>query len=251
MTKSGGSKHQKRIASPRNWTIRRKAHKFAFRADPGPHSRNSCIPLGILLRDVLNLAETARELKIIVNKRLVTIDGNVVTNLKHPVGLMDVVQIDELNKAYRILPHELHVMMPYEMKKTATITKLCKILNKTTIKGGITQLNLHDGRNILLPKEAGIEQKYNTKDSIEVKLPSQEIATHFPFKEGMYAIITAGKNVGKHGSLKEVQWRFGPRASTVTLVSPEDGTEVQTTPEYIFIIGEKSPWFQAKGVDSK
>ena len=197
MTKTGGSKHQKRIASPRNWTIPRKKHKFAFRADPGPHSKNKCIPLGILLRDVLHIAETARELKIILNKKLVKIDGRVVTNPKHPVGLMDVIDIAEINKKYRILPHERHVMLPFEMKKSATLTKVCQIMNKTTIKGGITQLNLHDGRNINLPKSDDSATKYNTKDSIEIKLPSQAIVTHFPFKEGMYAIITAGKNVGK------------------------------------------------------
>ena len=246
MTKSGGSKHQKRVASPRNWVLHRKKHKFAYRADPGPHSREKCIPLGLLLRDVLHLAETARESKIILNKKLVKIDGRIVTNPKFPVGLMDVIEIAELNKNYRILPHELHVMMPFEMKKGASNTKLCQIMNKTTIKGGDLQLNLHDGRNITLSKDQGNEQKYRTRDSIEIKLPSQEIVNHFPFKEGMYAIITAGRNVGKHGSIKEFQWRFGPRASTVTLAS-EDGTEVQTTPEYIFVIGEKSPWFQAKG----
>ncbi|MHA1440290.1 MAG: 30S ribosomal protein S4e [Candidatus Heimdallarchaeota archaeon] len=250
MTKTGGSKHQKRIASPRNWTIPRKKHKFAFRADPGPHSRNKCIPLGILLRDVLHIAETAREMKIILNKKLVKIDGRVVTNPKHPVGLMDVIDIAEINKKYRILPHDKHLMLPFEMKKSATLTKLCQIMNKTTIKDGITQLNLHDGRNINLPKSDDSATKYNTKDSIEIKLPSQAIVTHFPFKEGMYAIITAGKNVGKHGSIKEFKWRFGPRASTVTLV-PEDGTEVQTTPEYIFVIGEKGPWWQkTKGAEN-
>ena len=105
-------------------------------------------------------------------------------------------------------------------------------------------------RDFPLLQEAGIEQKYKTNDSIEIKLPSQEIVNHFPFKEGMYAIITAGRNVGKHGSIKEFQWRFGPRASTVTLLSP-DGTEVQTTPEYIFVIGEKSPWFKPHGDDKK
>ena len=250
MTKTGGSKHQKRVASPRNWALPRKKHKFAFRADPGPHSRDKCIPLGILLRDVLHLAETNREIKIILNKHLVKIDNKIVTNSKYPIGLMDVLEIDGINKKYRILPHEKHVMMPYEMGKEAATSKLCQIMNKTTIKGGIIQLNLHDGRNILLPKEAGIEQKYKTNDSIEIKLPSQEIVNHFPFKEGMYAIITAGRNVGKHGSIKEFQWRFGPRASTVTLVSP-DGTEVQTTPEYIFVIGEKSPWFKPHGDDKK
>lgn len=250
MTKTGGSKHQKRIASPRNWTIPRKTKKFAFRADAGPHSKNKCIPLGILLRDVLHIAENAREMKIILNKKLVKIDGRIVTNPKYPVGLMDVIDIAEINKKYRILPHEKHVMMPFEMKKSATLSKLCQIMNKTTIKGGITQLNLHDGRNINLPKTEGIEQKYNTKDSIEIKLPSQDIVTHFLFKEGMYAIITAGRNVGKHGSIKEINWRFGPRASTVTLVSA-DNTEVQTTPEYIFVIGENGPWWQkTKGAEN-
>lgn len=250
MTKTGGSKHQKRIASPRNWILPRKKHKFAFRADPGPHGKENCIPLGILLRDVLHLAETARELKFILNKKLIKVDGRVISNPNFPVGLMDVVEIDKLKKAYRILPHELHVMMPFEMKMTTTqITKACQIMNKTTVKNGIIQLNLHDGRNILLPKKEGIEQKYSSKDTILINLPSQEIVNHFPFKEGMYAIIIAGRNVGKHGTIKEFQWRFGPRASTVTLKSHE-GTEVQTTPEYIFVIGEKSPWWIAGGADN-
>ena len=65
----------------------------------------------------------------------------------------------------------------------------------------------------------------------------------------MYAIIIAGRNVAKHGTIKEFQWRFGPRASTVTLKT-SDGTEVQTTPEYIFVIGEKSPWWSAKGAEN-
>ena len=242
MTKTGGSKHQKRIASPRNWSLPRKKHKFAFRADPGPHSKENCIPLGILLRDVLKIVNTARELKIILNKKLVKIDGRIVTNLNFPVGLMDVVEIANINKSYRILPHELHVLMPFEMKKTSQLSKACQIMGKTTIKGGIMQLNLHDGRNIRLPKEEGIDNKYNTKDTIIINLPSQKIVNHFPFKEGMFAIIIAGKNVAKNGSIKKFQWRFGPRASTVTLAT-HDGTEVQTTPEYIFVLGEKSPWW--------
>jgi small subunit ribosomal protein S4e len=247
MTKTGGSKHQKRIASPRNWILHRKKHKFAYRADSGPHSREKCIPLGLLLRDVLSLAETAREIKIILNKQLVSIDGRVITNPKFPVGLMDVIHIENLNKSYRILPHYLHVLMPFEMKKSATKNKACQIMNKTTIKGGIIQLNLHDGRNIRLPKEEGIEQRYSTRDTIIIEIPSQKIIDHYPFKEGMYAIIIDGRNVSKHGTIKEFQWRFGPRASTVTIVTSE-GEEVQTTPEYIFVIGKTSPWWtETKG----
>jgi len=245
MTKSGGSKHQKRIASPRNWVLHRKKHKFAFRADPGPHGKQKSVPLGILLRDVLKIAETAREIKFILNKKYVKVDGRVVTNPKFPVGLMDVVQIDQINKSYRLLPHYLHILAPYEIKKETSNQKACQILNKTTIKGGQLQLNLHDGRNILLPKEEGIEQKYLTKDTLIIELPSQKILAHYPFKEGQYAIITAGRNVAKEGRIAEFQWRFGPRASTVKLVT-SDGGEVQTTPEYVFVVGEKAPFWEEK-----
>jgi small subunit ribosomal protein S4e len=247
MTKTGGSKHQKRIASPRNWTLHRKQYKFAYRTDSGPHSREKCIPLGILLRDVLKLSETARETKNILNQKLVSIDGRVITNPKFPVGLMDVIHIDKINASYRILPHNLHMILPFEMKKSGTKTKACQIKNKTTIKGGIMQLNLHDGRNIRLPKDVeGIEMKYRTRDTIIIELPSQKIVDHFPFKEGMFAIITDGRNVGKRGIIKDFQWRFGPRASTVTITTSE-GEEVQTAPEYIFVIGKTGPWWLAKG----
>jgi small subunit ribosomal protein S4e len=249
MTKTGGSKHQKRIASPRNWILERKKNKFALRSDPGPHGKEHCIPLGLLLRRYLQLTETNRELRFILNKRLIKIDGRVVTNHRFPVGLMDIIEIGGINKIYRILPDKLHLLMPYEVKeKSGDLTKICQIKNKTTLKGGIIQLNLHDGRNIVLPKEKGIEQKYRSRDSIEIKIPSQEIINHYPFEEGKYGIITAGRNVGIHGKIKEFEWRFGPRASTVTIES-SDGTEVQTTPEYIFVVGEDKPWL--KGGDKK
>ncbi|HUT81440.1 MAG TPA: 30S ribosomal protein S4e [Candidatus Bathyarchaeia archaeon] len=246
MTKSGGSKHQKRVAAPRNWVIARKQHTFAYRANPGPHGIEASVPLGILLRDNLKLGNTAREIRIILNKKEILIDGRIIYNPKFPVGLMDVIQIDSINKFYRVLPDSQHNLKANEMKKPSKITKACQIMNKSTIKGGITQLNLHDGRNIILPKEEGIERRYNTKDTLIIELPSQEIIQHIPFKEGMYAVIKAGRNVGKYGIIKSFQWRFGPRASTVTITSPE-GEEVQTAPEYLFVIGEKSPWWDAKG----
>ncbi|MEA2071522.1 MAG: 30S ribosomal protein S4e, partial [Asgard group archaeon] len=147
MTKTGGSRHQKRVASPRNWPIPRKQYKFAIRADPGPHGKEYCIPLGILLRDVLKLAENKRELKIILNKEYVKIDGQIVTNHRYPVGLMDLVEIAQINKTYRIVPDKLHILMPNEIEKIEELTKLCQIRKKTTVKNGRIQLNLHDGRN--------------------------------------------------------------------------------------------------------
>lgn len=246
MTKTGGTKHQKRIAAPRSWVIARKQFKFAYRVNPGPHGIEASVPLGILLRDNFNLGDTAREIRIILNKKAIKVDGRIITDPKFPIGVMDIIQIDSINKFYRVLPDSQHNLKAYEMKKTSKITKACQIMEKSTLKGGITQLNLHDGRNIILPKEEGIERRYNTKDTLIIEVPTQAIIQHIPFKEGMYAVIKAGKNVGKSGIIKNFQWRFGPRASTVTITSPE-GEEVQTAPEYLFVIGEKAPWWDVKG----
>lgn len=241
MTKTGGSKHQKRIAAPRIWKINRKGNKFTVRTDPGPHKKDESIPLLIVLRDIFQLAETARETRFILNKKLVKIDGKVVTNPKHPVGLMDYIQLEKINKTYQLLPAKKHNLKFVELKdKPDKLVKLCQIKGKTTCKGGQCQLNLHDGRNILLPKEDKREQQLKTRDTILITVPSQEIEEHLPFKEGMYAVITDGQNVGKHGKIKQLDWRYGPRASTVTLTDP-NGLEVRTTPEYTFVIGEKSP----------
>jgi small subunit ribosomal protein S4e len=114
--------------------------------------------------------------------------------------------------------------------------KLCKIINKTLLKKGKIQLNLHDGRNIVLDKS---DVNYKTMDVLKISIPEQEILEHYPFKEEMYTLVTAGHHIGKHGLLKKIEHRFGPHASVVTL--EHEGSDFQTALEYTFIVGEKTP----------
>ncbi|MGB1660494.1 MAG: 30S ribosomal protein S4e, partial [Candidatus Poseidoniaceae archaeon] len=51
--------------------------------------------------------------------------------------------------------------------------KVCRIEGKTTIKGGRTQLNLHDGRNLLVDDPS--KDAYATGDSLKMNLPDQKI----------------------------------------------------------------------------
>ena len=53
-------------------------------------------------------------------------------------------------------------------------------------------------------------------------------------KEGVSILVTAGKHIGAHGILKNIEHRFGPHASIVTL-EYEDET-FQTALEYAFVI---------------
>ena len=75
MGKKGGSLHLKREASPAFWPIHRKEFTWAVKPRPGPHSINRCIPLVLIVREILGLAKTRKEAKKI--KYLFMVGDNV------------------------------------------------------------------------------------------------------------------------------------------------------------------------------
>ena len=78
---------------------------------------------------------------------------------------MDVVSIPKIDKYYRILPDYKGRLILHEIEEKDATFKLAKINNKTTVKGGKTQLNLHDGRNVLT------EDEYKTDDVVLLNIP--------------------------------------------------------------------------------
>ena len=94
-----------------------------------------------------DLADTAREAKMIINQGEILVDGTVRKDYKFPVGFMDVIQIPKTGKTYRVLPDEKGRLVLHPISEENQNFKLCRIQNKTTIRGGRQQLNLHDGRN--------------------------------------------------------------------------------------------------------
>ncbi len=238
MTKTGGKRHIKRIAAPKYWQIPRKHAVWTTRINPGPHPKDASIPLALLLRDYLKVANTMKEVKRILTKRYVKVDGRVRKDYRFPVGHQDVVELVPLEKFYRIVYSKTKGLVPVEISPDEAQYKLCKIMGKRTIRGGMYQLNLHDGRNILVsPEEAS---KYATKGTLKIKIPEQEILDYFPLKENMYSIVTAGRNMGYEGVIAEIHRLYGPRASNVLITAP-DGHEFRTAIEYVFITGENEP----------
>ena len=144
-----------------------------------------------------------------------------------------------MNKHYRILPNSQHGLILHEIPEEESAFKLCRITQKSTLKGGHIQLNLHDGRNIFVrvkdPKKPK-EDIYKRMDVLKISLPEQEILKILKFKEGNLALIMSGKNIGQTGRVISILKRFGPKASTVSIQHNSDHTE--TLYDYTFIIGE-------------
>ena len=242
MTRHGGQKVLKRLNTPAHLQIKRKHGKFFIKPSPGPHPSRFCLPLLHIVRDLLKIVDTHKETKKLIGLGYIKVDGKVVRNKSYPIGLMDVISIDKLKKYYRILPDSHHGLVLNEISEDESNYKLCRINNKTTVKGGHIQLNLHDGKNIIIkvkdPKNPK-EDVYKRMDVIKITIPDQEINKLIKFKENNMAIIMSGKNIGQVGKIVNILKRFGPKASTVSIEHNGDHTE--TLYDYTFVIGEESP----------
>ena len=247
MARRGQKKHLKRLPAPRHWPIKKKTGKFTTRVIPGPHPKEYCLTLAIILRELLEYANDMREVKAILADGQITVDGRHRKDPRHPVGLMDVLEISSSGDKFRLLPKRRGGLRLVPIDDSEKGFKLCRIEKKTITSGGRLQLTLHDGRNVLLPEEAN-PAEYHTLDTLKISIPNQEMLDIIPLRTGVQAIVTRGRNIGIEGKVLEIEKRFGTHASTVTLES-SDGTRFQTALEYVFALGIERPEIFVGGSD--
>ncbi|MFW3145262.1 MAG: 30S ribosomal protein S4e [Thermoplasmatota archaeon] len=228
MTKN--SKHLKRYASPRSWTIEKKTNVWAVKPSPGPHPTEQSIPLMVALRDILHLGNTSSEVRKILGNREVQVDGKVRISYKHPVGLMDVISIPKLGHNYRVLLNPRGKIALRKIPDAESKWKLVRIMNKTVVRGGKTQINLHDGRNILLAKD-----EYRTGDVLKISLPDQKILARFPFEEDSLAMLTGGAHIGTICRIKKIEKTRNPMP---VIVEFQEG--FNTIVDYVFMVGKET-----------
>jgi len=224
-------KHLKRLPAPRSWSISRKTDFWIVRPSPGPHGIAESVPLGSILRDMLKVCDTAREARRILNGRGVLVDGRVVTDPKFPVGLMDVLSLHETKSHYRMLVDARGRMTLVGIEDGDSKWKLCRVEDKTTVRGGKTQLNLHDGRNLLLAKDA-----YKTGATLKIHVPGQKVVEHYELSKGAPVLVTAGQHVGQVAHVEEVRRTRSPRANIVTF---KEG--FSTDIGKVFVVGKEGP----------
>ncbi len=221
----------KRLAAPRFWPIERKTKKFVVAPRPGPHPKEHCLPLGVVLRDMQRYAGNIKEVKELLKKSIVKVDGKVRRDYKFPVGLMDVVTVGDNN--LRVVSSRKGLSLK-EISGSEAGVKLLKILNKKHVRGRRVQLNFHDGRNIIVTKD-----EFKTGDVVVFDLGECKIKSSFRYKRGSMALITGGKNRGSLGEIEEIINARGLRANKAILKS--GGRKIEIDKNYIFVIGQDKP----------
>jgi small subunit ribosomal protein S4e len=238
--KKGKVGRLKRKPAPRFWPIQRKEAVWIVRPSPGPHSLENCLPLSLVLRDILEVAETNKEAKKIITQGKVYVDGIVRRKDDFPVGLMDVISMPDVNKFYRILPSHKGLFLNPISKEEASF-KLFRVEGKTTVKNGTSQVALHDGSNLLLKGEAPESPAagvYQTFDTLKLGLPEKQVLDQLKTKKGNIAIITGGKNIGKQGKIVEIEkTEAKKRRNALVVIEDEKGSRYQTILDFVFSIG--------------
>ena len=228
------SNHLKRLAMPRSWPLPRKTTIWVTRPLPGAHGLERCMPLTIVIRDVLGYARSAREVRRILNEGLHDrwpsrqgTPSRCRSHGCHPVG-----------RTLPMCPRRQWEARYRKISGNDASWKVCRIETKTTIKGGITQIGLHDGRSIRLPEDA----EYSTGDSLKLSLPDQEVIEHLPFVSGSRFYIIGGSHVGELANVEDIVIK---RSSMSNEVQFEGfGTIV----DHAFVVSDSTPLPGVEGV---
>ncbi|WP_338601094.1 30S ribosomal protein S4e [Sulfolobus tengchongensis] len=232
--------HLTRFEAPWFLLISKKQYKWTVRPNAGPHPVGKSVPLAIIIRDYLKLAGTIKEAKYIISEGKILVDGKIRRDYKYPVGLMDVISIPSSDLYFRVLPDNVRFMRLSKISADEAHYKYVRIMNKTTLKGGLVQLNLEDGRNIVVDKE--VAKNYKTLMTLKVELPSQNVVESYSISEGSYVIFLGGRNVGIHGIVKSINLsKFKTRRYSVVTIESKDGNAYQTNLLNVMSIGKEKP----------
>jgi len=189
-------RHLKRISAPKTWDIKRKANKFIASPFPSGHKLEHTVSISTLLKEMIKTAKTTKDIKYILNNKEVLINGKKVKEHRRPVGLMDVVELKEINESYRIILSEKGKLKAISIKGDEAKIKLCKIVDKTKIKKNKMQLNMDDGRNIIVEKD-----DYKVGDTVVINITNLKIKESIKLEKGACAYLIGGKHIGQTGNI--------------------------------------------------
>jgi small subunit ribosomal protein S4e len=232
MGKKGGDTRVKRQISPNFWAIKRKQSQFVMRISPGPHPKQRAYPLGMLLRDVLNIASTGHEVDGILKADKVKVDGIVRRDPNFAIGLMDVVEL-AMGQAYRMVPKNSVLLSPIAIEEAEKGIKLIKITSKTTIRENRIQYGFHDSKTLIS------DQKLKVGDTCIIDLPEGKIRNNIAFEKNYTALIITGENAGRVGRIEDIKdgiFSLPKRA----LVSFDDKS-VELPVEMVMVVGTDRP----------
>jgi len=199
MAKRGEKRHLKRITAPKTIPVKnKKGNVWMARGMAGAHQKRFAIPLVILMREVLEVCRTAKEVTRVLHERAVQVDGRVRTDPRYSVGLMDVISFPKIKKYYRILINSKGKLNAVEIDEKEAGNKIGKVTAKYTVKKGQIMIRLHDGKNLKADKNV------KRGDSVVVSIADNKIKELLKLQNGARCLVKDGKHAGAIATLEKI-----------------------------------------------
>ena len=224
--------------APLFWGITRKDKRFVITVRPGAHSKHFSIPSAVFLRDTLKIVSSLREAKSAIYGGKVSVDGVKRKSLHYGIGLMDVVELENVAETYRLVPLDGAILKPIKIDDSEKTKKLCRVVSKTSIKGDKIQIGFHDGRSLIS------DQKINVGDTCVMQVPEQKILDVVKFEKGCQAIVIQGINAGQVGTVEEIKEGTFVLPKMASMKLGERQIEIPT--DIIMAVGKDKPVIQIR-----
>lgn len=185
----------RRQSIPKKWPIPKKGTAYVVR----PRFSNSeGIPLLLVLRDMLKLSETRKEIKKAINSGKVLVNRKKAEDEKLNILLFDTISLTPSNKNYRLTLNANGKFAVEEISEKESHFKISKVIDKKVLRGKKVQINLSDGRNFIS------EAKCSVNDSLIILPFEKKIEKCLALKEKAKVMIFQGKHIGKKGIVKSI-----------------------------------------------
>ncbi len=194
--------HKNRHNMGNFWPVAKKGNKYVAASS---HNNSNSIPLSVVMRDVLKMVRTTKELKKALNEKQVKVSGKEVRDTNYPVALFDVVSAG--GKDFRVLLGT-NKKFKFEEAKDAD-KKVLKIIGKKNLgKRGI-QFNLMDGKNIISKEKAAVG------DTAIVSLKDGKISKVVKMDKGSEGYVIHGKHTGVQGKIANIIEQGGKKIAVI------------------------------------
>ncbi len=230
-------RHLKRLSAPKSWPILRKTNKWITRPLPGAHPLEEGYSIETFLKEIIGVVSTTKEVKYLLTKKNVLVNGRRIFERRYSIGLFDTIALEDIKEYFRITYDAKGRLAYLKITEEDSKRKLAKIIGKTVVRKGRIQLNLSDGRNILV--EAKDSGKYKTGNVLLVELPGGKIDEILQFESGSLVILTGGRYKGNVGKILEVK-------DDNVIVQTQSGENFSTPKEYAFLVGKDKPRIMLK-----
>ncbi|NJL44224.1 MAG: hypothetical protein HC945_02850 [Nitrosarchaeum sp.] len=217
------------MAAPKSWPIRRKDEVFVTARSRTGHKMAMSMPLSMIFKDLLGLARTNREVRMVLQGKKVLVDGARRYRLNASAGFMDVISFLDVASAYRVFMDRQGRLFTYEIPQKEASLKLCKVSVKHSLGKSKEQIGFTDGRTVVVKDSS----EFKIGDGVLMDLEKKEIREHIPLDRGALVMLTGGSHKGHLAQVSAIEGRI--------IHCQAEGVEFTTRRRYAFVLGKGKP----------